>query len=87
MHRFIFVVILALLSGCCVGGDTRKLIEDNIAINAGHMRDDGLPKQAREIATANHDALWAILYREGCVDDVPAEVRERKQAREGGGGQ
>lgn len=89
MRRFASLIIVLALAGCTIGGDTRKAIEDGISQNAGHMRDQGLPQEAREIATDNHDLLYGVLYREGVIDELPAEVRERKAKRDAarGGGQ
>lgn len=87
MKRLLIGIIFVLvLAGCTISPDTEAAIRDAIAANAGHMKDEGLPAPAREIATDNHDLLWDILYREGCVDELPADVRARKDARSSDGG-
>ncbi len=88
MYRFITVCVLVLaMTGCCSGPDVQEALQDGIAANAGHMNDQDLPQEAREIAMDNHDLLWDIRFRTGGVDELPADVRERKDARAAGGGQ
>jgi hypothetical protein len=91
MKRFAGFVLVLTMVGCTLGGDTRKVIQDGIAENQGHMNDASLPEEARLVATDNHDLLWAVLYREGVVDELPADVRARSDARKPeaptGGGQ
>lgn len=83
MTRLIALILLLTLSGCCtLSGKAESAARAGIAIDLGHMQDEGLPQPAREIATDNHDFLWSILYYAGCEDELPADVRARKDARE-----
>lgn len=94
MTRFIAFILLLTLAGCCsLNGKAEQALRDGIAIDLGHMKDEGLPQPAREIARDNYDFLWGVLYYSGCEEKLPADVRARKDARdaaraaEGGGGQ
>lgn len=87
MKRMILALVVTLAGvGCSIGGDTRRVIEEGIAVNANHMQRETLPREAREVATDNHDLLWSILYREGVVDELPEDVRARKAERAAAGG-
>jgi len=82
--RIIIAIVLlcvTALVGCGLSPETEKVVKDSIAINASYSRDEALPQQARFIALDNHDLLWAILYNEGSVSEVPSDVQARKDAR------
>ena len=81
MRPFIALILTVALMGCTLSADVESAVKDGIAINAGHAKDEGLPKPARDIALDNHDLLWDVLYRGGSVDTLPTEVRARKDAR------
>jgi len=89
--RFVLVLVLVgLLAGCCLSphADQVMAIDRAISANKGHMADEGLPAEAREIAQDNHDVFWQV--RIGLTDDkeLPADVRARADDRAGpdGGG-
>jgi len=75
---------IALLTGCGLTPETEQVIKANIAANAGHVRDQGLPASARKIALVNHDTGYAILFNEGSISEIPSDVRARRDARAGG---
>ena len=83
MRKCIFALVLAL-AGCCLSPHTDQVmaIDRAIAANTGHMADEALPKEAREVAQDNHDVFWQV--RIGLADDkeLPADVQARKEARE-----
>jgi hypothetical protein len=83
---FLSLTIVLTLAGCYgLPPATESAVKDAIAANTGHMNDQGLPAQARAVAQDNHDVLWQVLFGAGNVDELPAEVRERMNARAGGG--
>ena len=85
-RNIVLVIVLALGVVGCRGltPSAESALRDGIAANKGHMADDGLPAEAREIATDDHDLYWAVLYHQGVVDELPEDVQDRKDARGGG---
>lgn len=78
--RFLLIVVI-LLAGCCSCPHASDVARNAIAVNAGHMADDALPQEAREIATDNHDLWWAVInHLDG--DPLTEDVLARKKARE-----
>lgn len=94
-YRFVLILTVLALAGCCgLKPDAEQALLDAISINEGHINDDGLPQAAREIAQDNYDFDYGVLYRAGCIEKLPDDVRARKDARdaakaaaEGGGGE
>jgi len=84
MYRIALALILTFTLPGCYGlpAATEAAVRDGIAVDRGHADDEGLPTPAREIALDNHDLLWQILYGAGCEGALPADVRERMDARE-----
>lgn len=80
-------LLLASLTGCCCvpPQEAVDLIEDAIAVNAGHMADphDELPSEAKEIARDNHDAWQQVRYAL-TGEQVDPDVAARRNARRGG---
>lgn len=87
MNRLLILILLlcgtASLLGCGLTPKTEQAIKDNIAANAGHVRDVRLSPAARRIALANHDLGYAILFNEGSIAEIPSDVRTRSEARKG----
>jgi len=80
------------LAGCCSCPHAVTTAKGMISTLKGDMNDDSLPIEAREIATDDHDAFWAIVNH---LDDtpLPEDVAARKAVRDeakkaaAGGGQ
>jgi len=81
--RSMFSLVLVLVLAGCYGlpPATENAVRDVIAADAGHMADESLPQSTREVAQDNHDALWQVLYGAGTIDELPADVRARMDAR------
>ena len=78
------VIILcgtASLIGCGLSPESESAIKESIAANAGHVRDDKLPEEARLIALDSHDLGYAILFNVGSISEIPSDVRARSEAR------
>lgn len=83
MKRFMLMLVVALAMGCSgLKPDTEQAIRKVIADNAGHARDESLSQQTRTLGLTTHDFLWDVLYREGCIDQLPPDVRARKEGRD-----
>lgn len=77
------ILVVVLLCGCCSHPEAVKALDRAIAANAGHMRDTSLPKEAREIAQDNYDLANQVRFAL-TGEDVPADTKERMDARTGG---
>lgn len=85
MNRLFSVVVVLVMCGCYgLPPATESAVRDAIAADKGHMADTSLPQSTRDVAQDNHDVLWQILYGAGVENDLPADVRERMNARAGG---
>jgi predicted secreted protein len=72
---------LTLLAVGCVSPAAVSALKRGIAANKGHMADESLPQEAREIATDNYDLDNQILYNL-CGDEMPEDTKARMKARE-----
>ena len=83
MRLKMMVLLLALLFvPACVSPAATSAVRDGIAVNTGHMRDTGLPQQARDIAQDNYDLLNSVLYNLDGTP-LPADTEARRAARAG----
>lgn len=81
--RNVLLSFILLVAGCCsLPDDAESALRDAISVNKGHMNDDSLSEDARLVAQDNYDFDYDVLYRAGCIDELPPEVRERKEARD-----
>jgi len=82
--RSVLALVMVLVLGGCYGlpPTTEAAVRDSIAANEGHMADESLPQSTHEVAQDNNDILWKVLYGAGHEDELPADVRERMDARE-----
>lgn len=71
---------LFLLSGCCSHPAAITALDRAIAANKGHMADEQLPQEARDIAQDNYDLANQVKFNlDGTA--VPADTAQRAAAR------
>jgi hypothetical protein len=71
---------LFLLSGCCSHPAAIQSLDRTIAANKGHMADEKLPQEARDIAQDNYDAANQVKFNLDGTE-VPADTAQRAAAR------
>lgn len=76
------VLTILPLFGCRgLSAEGEAEVRNMIAGNKAIMEAQDAPQGAREVATDNYDSLNQLLYHEGEEDDVPPDVRARREAR------
>ena len=81
MNRLLVSFVLLLSAGCCSHDAAVKALDRGIAATDGHMADESLPQEAREIATDSHDVFHQVKFNltgEKVPDDVQARADARK---------
>ena len=71
---------LFLLSGCCTHPVAIQALDRAISSNKGHMADEGLPQEAREIAQDNYDFANQVKFNLDATP-LPADTAQRATAR------
>jgi hypothetical protein len=83
MKKFVLssaLTALFLLSGCCSHPGAIQSLDRTIAANKGHMADEGLPQEARDIAQDNYDAANQVKFNLDGTE-LPADTAQREAAR------
>ena len=78
--RIVIASILVSLLAGCVSPAAVSALKDGISVNKGHMEDDSLPQEARDIGMDNYDWGNQILFNL-CGDELPDDTAAREAAR------
>lgn len=82
MRKFLFAsaLTLTLFAVGCVSPAAITALDRGIAANKGHMNDESLPQEAREIGQDNYD--WGNQLKFNlCGTELPEDTAARAQAR------
>lgn len=86
LARAVYLIALAFVAGWLSAGcrtfsdQDVVLIRTGKAANAGHMKDESLPKEARLVAQDAYDAFCALDYS-ATGAALPEDVRARSEGR------
>lgn len=75
------LVALVLVVGCGLPADVVKEVEAGRDGALAVAQDGRLDDLARRAGLACYDYSWAVLYSTGEADELPDDVRQRREAR------